>query len=139
MTHPLPFAFLTTTLFLAACGSTHMIETSSFYSGAEYERPEPPLEVLSVNTETRQVRLTIGGKEPMVFAGTPLPREEWSEGCQTNTSHETMEMWSLKQVSGPKIQPVPKTVMATCSGQGLVLGADLKSVLFAIPVPQKAQ
>ncbi len=124
---------LASATLLAGCTSTDPIESGLFLSGVGDDTARPPFAVLAVDAEARQVRLSVDGREPVVFAGVPLPRNQWQEGCHTNMSSEVMEAWQLTQISGTPLPTPPLTLTSACGGPGYVLHSANKTEIYAQP------
>lgn len=122
------------TAMLSACGTVNLIKTGTYQSGidgVEPHKPSDPVELLHVDAANMQVRLQFNGKIVKTYSATLMPEDQWREGCHTNFTSETLETWQLQDVNDS--QPTEVSLLAACMGDGVVIDAGTKTVLFGIP------
>ncbi len=116
-------------VLLSACGGTHVIKTGIYQSRMSNPMPGNIVEQLHVDVEKHSVSLQFNGKIVQSYSAKPLPRKQWREGCQTNTSLETLETWQL--TSNDQNQKDPIFLFAMCGGDdGLSMETATKTILF---------
>ena len=87
------------------------------------------IEFLYVDAKARSISAHYIDDTAKIFTASLLPREQWREGCPTNTSIEVMETWQLTSDKGTQKEPI--YLFASCGGSpGLVLEINTRTLVF---------
>jgi hypothetical protein len=114
---------------LSACKSTQHIVTGKYQTALTSVETHDDIEFLHVDAKTRTVSLQYYGNVMETLTVALLPREQWREGCPTNTSIDIMETWQLTSDNGKQKDPV--YLFASCGGSlGLVMEVNTRTLVF---------
>ncbi len=114
---------------LSACKSTQHIVTGKYQTALTSVETHDDIEFLHVDAKTLTVSLQYYGNVMETFTVSRLPREQWREGCPTNTSIEVMETWQLSSDKATQKEPI--YLFAACGGSlGLVMEVNTRTLVF---------